>query len=130
MSVPCADRSVFRSTVGVLCVAAALALTSSGVQIARAADPEPRAAEAAGPRSVDPSLVADRDSAVDPPVCRAGAPSVEVARQQVLLRQRMLQIQREMARRAADKSAPADSAADVVVLNGRGYRYGSQPLSR
>jgi hypothetical protein len=58
-------------------------------------------------------------------VCRAGAPAVAELRQRALLRQQMLRVQQEIARRVARESGSAASGEDVIVLNGRGYRYGN-----
>ncbi len=126
MSFDSRSRGAFWSTLGALCVAATLALTPAGVQIARAGDPPPLVAEAVGPSSVDPTLAAGAGQSADSPICRAGEPAAAVEqRQRALLRQQMLRVQQEIARRAARESGSAASAEDVVVLNGRGYRYGN-----
>ncbi len=117
---------MFWSSLGLLSVAAMLALTPTGVHLARAADPAPLVPEAVGPSSVDPSLLAGRPPilGVAAPVCRAGTPQVAELRQRAQLRQEMLRVQQEIARRAALESGSGRSADDVILLNGRGYRYG------
>ena len=125
MSVDWRARDAFSSALGALCVAAALALTPTGVQIARAADPAPLVPEAVGPSSVDPTLAAGARESLNPAVCRAGDPAVTELRQRALLQRQMLRVQQEIARRAARESGRAASGEDVIVLNGRGYRYGN-----
>ena len=112
---------------GPLAVVGMLALSSTGVEIARAADPAPLAAEAAGPMSVDPALVA-RHEVVLAPACRAPTPGLESVRQEALVRAKMLRLQQEIERRARSGSIPAEGVPNDIVLNGRGYGYGrAQP---
>ncbi len=112
---------------GPLAVVGMLALTPTGVELARAADPAPLAAEAAGPMSVDPALVARRE-VVQAPVCRASTLGRESLRQEALVRAKMLRLQQEIARRAHSSRSPAEGVQNDIVLNGRGYGYGrAQP---
>jgi hypothetical protein len=125
MNVDCRARDAFWSVLGGLCVSSVLALTPSGVQIARAADPPPLVAEEIGPSSIDPTLAAAAGQSVDAPVCKAGDPAVTEQRHRAQLREQMLRVRQELAQRAGEEAGSAASAEDVVVLNGRGYRYGN-----
>ena len=130
MSVASRFRRVRRalwSCLGVVSIAATLALAPAGVRIGSADAPGSLVPEALGPSSVDPSLVRAQPSErrADPPLCQAGPPGVAEARERARLRQRILRIQQEMARRAALQPDSATPSDDVIVLNGRGYSYGS-----
>jgi hypothetical protein len=124
MNVDCRTRDALWSALGALCVASVLALTPTGVQIARAEDPPPLVAEEVGPSSIDPTLAAAGRQSVDAPVCRAGDPAVTEQRHRAQLQEQMLRVRQALARRAGEEAGSAASAEDVVVLNGRGYRYG------
>ncbi len=119
-------HSLLSSSLGLLSIVALLALTPTGVHVARAADPAPLVPEAVGPSSVDPALQAGTPPALgaNAPVCRGGTPEVAQLRTRAQLRQEMLRAQQEIARLAARKPGSGRSADDVIVLNGRGYRYG------
>jgi hypothetical protein len=123
---------------GLLALIAALALTSPGVRIARAADGLVSAPPA--DMSVDPALVralalantganvpSESKTPESGPSC--DGPRMPSVLNSPLAEQQTRRIQRELARRAGAAKPSAESPeADVVVLNGRGYNYRPAPI--
>lgn len=107
-----------RSLFGGAALAATFALTSPGVQIARAGDSA--VADVQAPSSVEPGLV-ERVGVPTAPSC-SQAPVA--GRDDAFLRAQALLIQQEIARRAAGAPSGAQSTDNGIVLNGKGYNYG------
>jgi hypothetical protein len=120
-----ARRFALREAVGLLALAATLALVSPGVEIARAGDAaSPARAEA--PVSVDPLLesrvAAPRLAAPNAPSCESPGGAL---RDDALLEHQL----RELVRRAAAQQPHAPGSTEQgIVLNGRGYNYRPTPL--
>jgi hypothetical protein len=122
-----------RGLLGFVSVAATLALTSPGVQIARASDEVPSTrpnqetsvpVESAEPNmSVDPALVRATRLVVQQeagPSCST-SPGLRAAR----VEQQIERLQREIRQRASQQSPGEAPIGDGIVLNGRGYNYRS-----
>jgi hypothetical protein len=115
---------VVRDAVGLLAVVAVLALTSPGVQIARAGDEVAVAPPASAALiSVDPALVGRKT----PAAASATSPSCSKPTTPTILNDAMVEQQRrrlmqEISRRAAAQQ-PGQAPQDGVVLNSRGYNY-------
>ena len=113
-----------RGFFGLLALAVSLALTSPGVQIARAEDD--LVSPAPADMTVDPALVAQAPPAspanAGPSGRGPGAPSVL---QGGHFEQQTQRLQREIMRRASAARSNSKPGEDGVVLNGRGYNYRS-----
>ena len=119
-----------RTSLGFIALAAAFALSSPGVRIARAGDDA-----AAAPVSIDPVLAnaARVEKGPVPALPESSGPSCANPGPGSTLNDAMLEYQtrqllRQMVRRVAETSPPVEPGGDQgIVLNGRGYNYPSGP---
>jgi len=117
-----------RDVLGLLALAATLALTSPGVQIAHAADgvvSTPPASKA----SIDPALVKQTPAPVQqkagPSCSDPGTPSVL---NDALVEYQTHRLLRQILQRAGEVRRGPQSSEQGIVLNGRGYNYRPTPV--
>jgi hypothetical protein len=114
-----------RDALGILAVAATLALSWPGVQIARADAP------AAAAMSVDPALVQAQARTVPQPTAAPSSagpscanPGVPSTLDDAMVENDARRMLRQIVKRAAaQQQAGAESSEHGIVLNGRGYNY-------
>lgn len=120
-----------RSFCGIAAVAATIALSMPGLQVARA-DDDATGAPAAAAMSVDPLLVEQAAGrarvAPGPKPATRQTPSCEnpgrpSTLEDALAEHQAQQMLREIARRATAQQAAPQSTEQGIVLNGRGYNY-------
>ena len=114
-------RSWMGNLAGAAALVATLALTSPGIQIAQASDDGRPAAEAQ--QAVAQPVTQPREVVAAAPACEV-APAARELDDAFLHRQALL-VEQEIARRVAGAPSGAQSTEHGVLLNGRGFNYGT-----
>lgn len=113
---------VVRGSLGFLAVAAVLALTSPGVQIARAGD-EVATPSGAGLVTVDPALVQAQTASASKTGPSCASPGTRPTLNDAMVEHQTRRMMQEIARQAAAAQPGQAPGEQGIVLNGRGHNY-------